>query len=111
VVRWSPGESLTLRFDDYYYMGTGYSSFTGTLPIPGTKDLYALVDSYGAETWGAVFESAEENNVYGPHEITVVEPGSTPDALDTSRAPAGPLPQQRTGPIVQPPPRPLPERP
>jgi hypothetical protein len=66
-----PGESVTIRYGDENYWAD-MSNFAGSFAEPGTYTLYAQVDSWNpGVAWGAVFESDEENNVYGPHSLEV----------------------------------------
>ncbi len=65
------GESVTLHYNDTHYWPT-QSQFSGSFAAPGTQTLYAQVDSWNPETtYGAVYESNEQNNVFGPQALIV----------------------------------------
>jgi len=69
----NPGESVTLTIDD---AREEYSRFAGSFGAPGVQTLYAQVDSWNPGVdYGAVYESNEQNNVYGPHQVTVTGAG------------------------------------
>jgi hypothetical protein len=59
----NPGTSLTLTYGGTYFAGSESSS----LPLPVGAAVYALVDSVDFSTsYGAVLESSEGNNLFGP---------------------------------------------
>jgi len=85
-----PGESLTLTIDD---AREEYSSFAGSFGAPGVQTIYAQIDSWNPGVpYGAVYESNEENNVYGPHQVTVTGAGGAVGA-DGVRATSEPPPR------------------
>jgi uncharacterized repeat protein (TIGR01451 family) len=66
-----PGRSVTLHYGGENYWAD-MSNFAGSFAEPGTYTLYAQVDSWNPETdWGAVYESDERDNVYGPQSLEV----------------------------------------
>ena len=57
------GGSLVLTTGDAYY----FPEYSSTPPLPVGADVYALVDSVDFRTtYGAVPESNEDNNLFGP---------------------------------------------
>ena len=65
------GESITLRINDSHFR-PDYSRFYGTFAAPITYTLYAQVDNWNSATsYGGVYESNEQNNVYGPQVVPV----------------------------------------
>jgi hypothetical protein len=72
-----PDESVTLHYgDENYWADKSY--FAGSFAQPGTYTLYAQVDSWNpGVAWGAVYESDEENNVYGPQSLEVGSSGAS----------------------------------
>jgi hypothetical protein len=75
----APGESLimTNNVSDPYY----FPSYSSAPPLPGRAAVYVLVDSIKYETsYGAVEESDEGNNLYGPVTSTAAmgQPAPTP---------------------------------
>lgn len=65
------GSSVTLHYNDTHYWPT-QSQFSGFFAAPGTQTLYAQVDSWNPDkTYGAVYESNEQNNVFGPQALIV----------------------------------------
>jgi uncharacterized repeat protein (TIGR01451 family) len=65
------GESITLRINDSHFR-SDYSRFSGTFAAPITYTLYAQVDNWNSATsYGGVYESNEQNNVYGPQVVPV----------------------------------------
>jgi hypothetical protein len=82
-----PGQQIVLSTadpDDPAFPGDRYSNWPGSF-MPGTHQLYAQVDSYGAPNIGAVIEYNEDNNVYGPTPYVAV--GATVGGSEAS----GPL--------------------
>ncbi len=64
-------ESVTLHYNDTHYWPS-YSRYDGTFTAPRAYTLYAQVDSLNdATTYGAAYESNEQNNVAGPQTVTV----------------------------------------
>jgi len=87
-----PGESITLHMGDEHYWGDGYSQFAGSFGAPGTQTLYAQVDSWNpGVNYGAVYESDEGNNVYGPLDVIVT--GGEGMSVGASSTPVAPPPR------------------
>ena len=94
-----PGESVTLHYNDEHYWGEGYSRFIGSFGEPGTQILYAQVDSWNPGVdYGAVYESDEQNNVYGPHNVTVTGVGGEAGAAGVHGTLAPPSPRPNVPP-------------
>jgi uncharacterized repeat protein (TIGR01451 family) len=88
------GESMTLRIDDDYYR-EDMSNFAGSFGSPTTQTLYVQVDSWnpGADH-GAVYESNEGNNVYGPHNVSITSVTERSEGTTEARpAPIAPPPR------------------
>jgi hypothetical protein len=63
----NPGETRTLTLSNAFFGPKGSSS----PPYPPNVDVYALVDSVDfSTTHGAVLESREDNNLFGPVKST-----------------------------------------
>jgi uncharacterized repeat protein (TIGR01451 family) len=84
------GASVTLHLGDEHYWPE-YSHFPGShFGEPGTYALYAQVDSWNPETdHGIVYES-DEQNVYGPHSVTVGDGEGTANAREGHSRPQPP---------------------
>jgi hypothetical protein len=81
------GQSVTLHYNDANYSAVD-SRFDGTFTQPRTYNLYAQVDSYNLDTtYGVVYESNEQNNVYGPSPVVVGGSASSTGALGAMSAP------------------------
>jgi uncharacterized repeat protein (TIGR01451 family) len=90
------GESITLRINDSHFR-SDYSRFSGTFAAPITYTLYAQVDNWNSATsYGGVYESNEQNNVYGPQVVPVSGAAVTGASLENkpSLLPARPDPTQ-----------------
>ena len=64
-----PGQQLVLSTkdpDDPTNPGDRYSNWSGRFSGPGEHLLWALVDSYGLPSVGAIVEATETNNLLGP---------------------------------------------
>jgi len=89
------GQSVTLHYGDTNYR-TAYSQFDGRFTSPLTYTLYAQVDSWNPSTdYGAVYESSEQNNVYGPYSVSVGGVGGAERATGAPGAPEAPVPPTR----------------
>jgi hypothetical protein len=74
-----PGQQLVLSTkdpDDPSNPGDRYSNWPGQFSGSGEHLLWALVDSYGLPSVGAVVEATEANNLLGP--LAYIASGSTP---------------------------------
>ena len=90
------GESITLQINDNYFR-SDYSRFSGRFAAPITYTLYAQVDNWnGATDYGGVYESNEQNNIYGPQVVPVSGAAVTGASLESklSLLPARPDPTQ-----------------
>jgi uncharacterized repeat protein (TIGR01451 family) len=89
------GQSVTLHYGDTYYR-PAYSQFDGRFTSPLTYTLYAQVDSWNPSTdYGAVYESSEQNNVYGPYSVSVGGVGGAERVTGAPGAPEAPVPPTR----------------
>jgi hypothetical protein len=89
------GQSVTLHYGDTNYR-PAYSQFGGRFTSPLTYTLYAQVDSWNPSTnYGAVYESSEQNNVYGPYSVSVGGAGGAERVTDAPGTPKAPVPPTR----------------
>jgi len=89
------GQSVTLHYGDTNYR-PAYSQFDGRFTSPLTYTLYAQVDSWNPSTnYGAVYESGEQNNVYGPYSVSVGGAGGAERVTGAPGTPKAPVPPTR----------------